>query len=455
MHVIKDGNTLYLTNIENVDDIEKIKVLYKKLLNKDVSITKSKYPVSFLKNHPCGKTTSRDLHKAFKTWMYNEAKVYKDTICSPFLRLGRAYKDMYTTTVNNIRLVYYLPKLLERMYLHTYIYIYASKKKEEDHIVALEEHEEEVVDTQDGTTNVPDMSLEEDTTDGLQLPLEPPPHFNISQILDNVMDGFSSDTSYMNIGNAPTKTQEGYTCFTSKKNKWPTYYASVSGIIKSIPINNLNNLPTQYYMFIRFKDAEDNTSFVFLDHTYMDMLQKLDSYGITGIIIEDVVFYPYIDHIDTFVKLLKVPGVSYIHDVYKIRKFIGNEKPLKSVELKNILEFLYNTYVFDFNSNSNFLDLYVNYKNTANCYNKVCEKDLYNALVYFGFMYKDGEVQYLKKRDKRISTYKFPVSKTLQLDLYSWNHKIVQRNHQLRQDPPISMIVPLHNVPWYVTSAFD
>lgn len=487
MHLIKDGDTIFMTKIDTVEEGEQVKILYKKLLNKDISIKKSRYPQRFLSTLPYSQTTAKNLHKDFKTWLYNGAKGYTDIVvngvCNSVVSVGKTYKNIYTKTVNNILLIYYLPKLLERIYLSGMI------KKNDDHIITLDDSLSEGTPVPSQTQvqevtpeNDIDLSIEEainiistDTQNNAiieeainfmathvpQIPLiiEPPMNTtqpNISQLLDDIMDGFSNDTSEcVCIGNAPIKTQEGYPCFSTKKNKWPTYYASVSTITKSIPVNNPNNLPIEYYMFIRFKDAEENTSFAFLDHTYKNMLQKLSTYGIDGIIIEDIVFYSYIKNIDTFVELLKVPGVSYIHDVYKIRKFIGHEKPLKSVELKNILEFMYNTYVFDFNSSSNFMDLYINYKNTANCYTKVNEKDLYDALVYFGYMYKDGSVQHLKRRDKRISTYKFPVSKSLELDLYAWNHKIVARNQQLRADPPISVVSPLHNVPWYVSSAFD
>lgn len=468
MHIIKDGDTVFIKKIDTIDEEEKIKVLYKKFLNKDVSIRKSRYPQRFLSTLPYSKTTSRDLHKAFKTWMYNGAKVYKDNVVNGVISVANAYKQMYTTTVNNIRLVYYLPILFQRIYQSGIV------KKNDDNIVVLDDAilEDTPVTTELATeidTPAPEETPDNDvatsfeeamniiTTTFTQVPhiplvIEP----NISQLLDDVIDGFSYDTSeYVYTGNAPIKTQEGYPCFSTKKNKWPTYYASVSTISKSIPVNNPNNLPIEYYMFIRFKDAEENTSSAFLDQTYKDMLQNLDTYGIDGILIEDIAFYPYIKNIDTFVELLKVPGVSYIHDVYKIRKFIGHVKPLKSLELKNILEFMYNTYVFDFNSSSNFMDLYIDYKNTANCYTKVNEKDLYSALVYFGYMYKDGTIQHLKRRDRRISTYKFPTVKSMELDLYAWNHKIVQRNQQLRSDPPISVVSPLHTVPWYVSSAFD
>ena len=453
--------------------------IYRKLYSVDITISKSRLPLSFLSTLSFdGNTTSmtyKELCNAFRTWAYGKA-------CDGYLRIQNtcATTTVYTAQIVRNR-VYNVVQRLNALGLFQRVNDFEDEEEEDVPSSPIVEDEPILRDEPKTpiTSEVRDQVLEAAVAALTNLET---PHGDINDILQTVYDTlgipvFPARTYYSDVipeATSPTQQEDvvpfdlynsSYTPFDSEPDEEHLFvcegqkciYKCASVMQMERELMNLSdikihdNIPEKYRMLVRFTDVEGKVGIACFDDTHWGAINHLDQFTSpdTEITISDIVYFPWKQHFENLAIAVVLPLEStdlsvYMQQVYALRKLMVPRTFLGAV-IKNVLTMVYNRYSYSYGKSVCIKDMYIHYRNACGMKNGLIEFDAFcNVIIYLGYMIVNNKVLNIADLSK-VTSVAFPVIE--KQNASRWN-KI--HNLQIRADPPIT--VDTNVSPWQLSS---
>lgn len=239
--------------------------------------------------------------------------------------------------------------------------------------------------------------------------------------------------------------EESFTPFS----KTPWIFCSVKRIIKQeiddIQVEDFN--PETCNAVI----LTTNNEIYVVDKIAFPILNKLCKYGIDDIFIKDVTFYPDQTNISVLKEFLtnvnnNKDNQYYIYSLYQLRKLLYSpiSKDVHKRHVKDIIKYIHNDYVYEYNSSVSLSDLYLRFIMLDTCKTDISFLDFIDILKYLGYHIKDRHVLYIKNLPNNNQNNIFkPKTFNGFIDLKP-------KNLQLRVEPKINVDPSVS--PWHMNS---
>lgn len=227
-------------------------------------------------------------------------------------------------------------------------------------------------------------------------------------------------------------------------------YQKLEPFVGNITSNMFNNVNENVIMAIFFTQAE-KTKIAYVDKKDINILSKFKEFGIDDIQIRHVMFLPSkevsMNLVNHYCDTIEIDTINFLKCIYKIYKFVNLEKT-KGINLRGVIEFLYNNYEFDTSSSIPIVDMYKEFYG----YNKrhqrfslsedITINRFFDILKSMFIDVDDNNVKYFRCRSVPLNVTD-DVKKNL-------NKFRLKRCLQLREEP--SCFVNIKNIPWNINS---
>ena len=460
--------------------------IYRKLYLVDITISKSKLPLSFLSTLSFdGNTASmtyKELCNAFRTWAYGKA-------CDGYLRIQNTCSTTTVYTAQIVRnRVYNVMQRLNALGLFQRVNDFEDEEEEEDvpssPILKYEPIVEDDPISKDEPKTLITSEVREQVLEAAVAALTnlETPHGDIKDILQTVYDTlgipvFPARTYYSDIipeTTSPMQQEDvvpfdlcntSYAPFDFDPDKDHIFvcegqrciYKCESVMQMERELMNLSdikihdNIPEKYRMLVRFTDVEGKVGIACFDDTHWGAINHLDQFTTsdTKITISDIVYFPWKQHFENLAIAVVLPFEStdlsvYMQQVYALRKLMV-PRTFSGAVIKTVLTMVYNRYSYSYGKSVSIKDMYIHYRNACGMKNGPIEFDAFcNVITYLGYMVVNNKVLNIADLSK-VTSVAFPVIE--KQNASRWN-KI--HNLQLRPDPPIT--IDTNVLPWQLSS---